>query len=314
MSKTDNLIKILQGVNYSRTITELADSLYLSQPYLSRLIKEAENKYGVKIVNRTTKPISLTNAGKVVLDNLKQIQDDRERMAKSLDNLKRIEHQSITIAFNSLISNATILELLDDLFQNFPDANFNIITDGRSYSETDLINQNIDILVGQKWNNLLFSIRTLQIHKLAMLIPSSCPLYRPNRYYCPFSQNNLTTLNNHTYIAASNNTFLQQQVNRFLKSNHILIRQIGTVSNPYMAAKVAIMRHSTTITTKEIAQAALPVNADYNLMVFPPDVLNLQIAISALNDASPLVKKVSQFLYQSLAEEKDSTELTAKED
>ena len=66
-------IQILEGAQYTATLTTLAEKLYLSQPYISRLIKKMEDNYQIKLVNRTN-PLSLTKAGESILNNMKEIQ------------------------------------------------------------------------------------------------------------------------------------------------------------------------------------------------------------------------------------------------
>lgn len=71
MNSLEKKIQILENVNTSETITKLAAKLYLSQPYVSRLLKEMETEYGLILVDRQDKPISLTNAGRIVLNDFK---------------------------------------------------------------------------------------------------------------------------------------------------------------------------------------------------------------------------------------------------
>lgn len=40
-------IQILEGAQYTATLTTLAEKLYLSQPYISRLIKKMEDNYQI---------------------------------------------------------------------------------------------------------------------------------------------------------------------------------------------------------------------------------------------------------------------------
>ena len=61
------LYQILSTINQSRTISQVANQLYLSQPYISQVISKSEKKYQVKLVNRSSLPIELTKAGKQLL-------------------------------------------------------------------------------------------------------------------------------------------------------------------------------------------------------------------------------------------------------
>lgn len=58
------------------TLADVSENLYLSQSYVSQIITRAEHDYGIKLVNRSSMPISLTEAG--------------GSLAKGLDCLQRL--------------------------------------------------------------------------------------------------------------------------------------------------------------------------------------------------------------------------------
>lgn len=64
------IYKILTAVSTNNTISNVANGLYLSQPYVSQIISKTEKKYETKLVNRNEKPISLTAAGIKLLQDL----------------------------------------------------------------------------------------------------------------------------------------------------------------------------------------------------------------------------------------------------
>lgn len=221
-------------------------------------------------------------------------------MNQNLINLQRISNHEVTIVLNSSICEADIVDLTAKLINYFPQINFNFVINGMKPRETDLINKNIDILVGPKWNNQLFDINFIELNQLALLIPPSCSIYRPGARYCPFSENNLTILNNMNYVEANDNAYLQKRVNQFLVDNYIHINKLATVSSIRLATKLAVKENATTVTTYKIVQHALGNNGAYNLMLFPKSALNLEVAISVRHDASNEVRSVYNYLYKQL--------------
>jgi DNA-binding transcriptional LysR family regulator len=296
MNNLNRQIQILENITTSNTITDLAQSLFLSQPYISRLIKQMEDKYQVTLIERNKQPLKLTLAGRTVLNDLRQIQQAQVQMQRNIAQLKKQESQTVTISLISLLGHERIIAISNQLIKHFPTVKFNIIVDGQRPTEGDLLDKNIDILVGPKWNNPLINISPLPLQELALLIPASCPLYRPGRLYCPFSENNLATLNGSTYVEANDSSFIQVLVNNFLATNKIQIKQLATVSSIQLATEIAILQHATTITTTAIANHVLHDRHDYNLMVFPKDTLNLHIAISSLTHAPTKISEIHHYL------------------
>lgn len=60
-------------IHKTGSINRAADKLYLSQPYLSLVLKEMENRLGVRLFHRTNRGVTLTEAGREFLDYALQI-------------------------------------------------------------------------------------------------------------------------------------------------------------------------------------------------------------------------------------------------
>lgn len=60
-------------IHETGSINRAAERLYLSQPYLSLVLKEMENRLGVRLFHRTNKGVTLTEAGREFLDYSLQI-------------------------------------------------------------------------------------------------------------------------------------------------------------------------------------------------------------------------------------------------
>lgn len=67
------LFNILKGVNTSNTLTAIAKQLYLTEPYVSKVLRQAESHFDTKLINRDPKPIRLTSAGETILKDLEKV-------------------------------------------------------------------------------------------------------------------------------------------------------------------------------------------------------------------------------------------------
>jgi len=82
MTKSKILLEILTECQHCRTITQVAQKLYVSQPYVSQILQNAEQQYQVTLVDRETLPIQVTLAGKRLLKYLIQLTDDENAQMK----------------------------------------------------------------------------------------------------------------------------------------------------------------------------------------------------------------------------------------
>lgn len=100
MTKEELLYDILTEVPHSRTITDIAQKTYMSQPYISQVIHSSEEKYGVKLINRSKLPILLTPAGIKIINDLAYIIEAQNKLAIDLAPLSKNNRSFIRIAFN----------------------------------------------------------------------------------------------------------------------------------------------------------------------------------------------------------------------
>lgn len=294
MNDIDKLVNILDEIQISSTLTEVAKKLYFSQPYVSKLIAEMEKQYGVLLVNRKDNPISLTNAGEIIVQNLRVIQDAQEKLNINLMDLKRTEQGTISIAICSLVDGPSTDYIAQELYKKYSNLKFNFVNLTGDLTDHDLTSGKIDIAIGRKWNNQDLHIVPLPVKELALLIPETCELFESNSRYIKFSQDNLSTLNDCNYVGVNDSSFLQHKVNILLSENGIHINKIMELPDSRQAATVALNLHATTITTKRIAKDALLSSQKYNLMMIPKDDVSLNMAISYRKQSSDDVKAVVQ--------------------
>ena len=72
-------LRALTAIGEEGTITGAAAVLHISQPALSRTLEQLESRVGVRLVERTTRTLSLTDAGQQLYERahliLRQLDD-----------------------------------------------------------------------------------------------------------------------------------------------------------------------------------------------------------------------------------------------
>ena len=80
---TDFRLKVFQSVAKNLSFTKASQELFISQPAITKHIQELEASYNTRLFDRQGNRISLTEAGKLLLEHSKRI----------LDNYKRLEYE-----------------------------------------------------------------------------------------------------------------------------------------------------------------------------------------------------------------------------
>jgi DNA-binding transcriptional LysR family regulator len=93
-------VRVAESGSFSRTGRELG----LSQPSVSRIIGELEARLGVTLLLRTTRRITVTDAGALFLDRVREILsqiEDAEDVARGLDSLRGIIRLAIPVVYGT---------------------------------------------------------------------------------------------------------------------------------------------------------------------------------------------------------------------
>src|ERR1700730_13005745 len=93
-------VRTAESGSFSRAARELG----LSQPSVSRIIGELEARLGVTLLLRTTRRITVTDAGALFLDRAREILsqiEDAEDAARGLDSLRGIIRLAIPVVYGT---------------------------------------------------------------------------------------------------------------------------------------------------------------------------------------------------------------------
>jgi DNA-binding transcriptional LysR family regulator len=90
---SDRLLELTAFVRAAETgsFSRVAREFGVSQPSVSRMVASLEARLGVKLLLRTTRQVSLTDAGAVLLERARQVLgdlDDAENAARGVDSLR----------------------------------------------------------------------------------------------------------------------------------------------------------------------------------------------------------------------------------
>jgi len=93
-------VRAAESESFSRAARELG----LSQPSVSRIMSELEARLGVKLLLRTTRRITVTDAGALFLDRAREILaeiEDAEDAARGLDSLRGIIRLAMPVVYGT---------------------------------------------------------------------------------------------------------------------------------------------------------------------------------------------------------------------
>ena len=136
----DDLLAFV-AVARERSFTNAAAKMGVSQSALSHTIRELEGRLGVRLLTRTTRSVSPTEAGERLLRNIGPRFEEIEAEVTAITELRNKPAGTIRITATEYAADAILLPKLAKLLREYPDIKVEIIVD---YGLTDIVAQRFD--------------------------------------------------------------------------------------------------------------------------------------------------------------------------
>ena len=125
----DRQLRYLLTVAETRNISAAAKQLYISQPSLSAMILATEKQLGAPLFDRSTTPLSLTEAGECYMEAARQILAIERDLTNRLKELEASENLQINIGCTAASSTLLMSYLLPKFAGEFPTVRVQIMED-----------------------------------------------------------------------------------------------------------------------------------------------------------------------------------------
>lgn len=102
------------------SFTKAATALHVSQPSISKAIKNLENELGVPLFYRASKQIRLTDAGEAVLINAKHVLGALNNLTSELNDLMQLKKGEIRIGIPPIVGAAFFAKLISQYKESYP--------------------------------------------------------------------------------------------------------------------------------------------------------------------------------------------------
>jgi len=133
-------IKAFIEVADHMSFTKAAEHLYLSQPTLSKAVKRLEEELNVLLFNRSTRQLSLTDAGKIVYKQGKVALSSLNEIPIFLDELIGAASGDIKIGMPPLIGTLFFPKIARDFYEKYPNVRIELCEHGAKVIE-NLVNE-----------------------------------------------------------------------------------------------------------------------------------------------------------------------------
>lgn len=141
------LYRIFYVVAKNENITKASEELLISQPAISKSIKNLEEQLGGQLFVRTKRGVILTDEGKEFYKYIEQAIESFNNAESKFTDLINLESGSIKIGISATLTKEFLLPYLKEFHKLYPKIDIQIITDLTSDMIPKLKNGLIDIII-----------------------------------------------------------------------------------------------------------------------------------------------------------------------
>ena len=177
--RRDNVddLRAFIAVARERSFTKAAAQLGVSQSALSYTIRTLEGRLGLRLLTRTTRSVSLTEAGERLLGSIGPRFDEIEREVAALSALRDRPGGTVRITAVEHATETILWPALARLLRDYPDINVEIISD---YHLVDLAAERFDagVRLGEQVDRDMIAVRIGPDFRMAVV---AAPFYFDGR-------------------------------------------------------------------------------------------------------------------------------------
>lgn len=119
-------LKYFLEIVKQKNITKASESLHISQPALSKMIKGLEEELGFPLIIRTNKTNDITDAGLIVMEYAQKIMLLIDEMSNTLNDMTNLSRGQIHIGIPPIIGSLFFPKVLAKFHQKYKNVHINI--------------------------------------------------------------------------------------------------------------------------------------------------------------------------------------------
>ncbi|HTH78859.1 MAG TPA: LysR family transcriptional regulator [Ramlibacter sp.] len=137
-------MRVFARVVESGSFTRAAESLTLPKGTVTKLVQRLEERLRVKLLNRTTRRVTVTPEGAAYYERTSRVLNDIDDIEASMTNAHASPSGRLRVDVGSTIASLIVIPALPDFFARYPDIRLEL---GVGERPVDLVSENVDCVI-----------------------------------------------------------------------------------------------------------------------------------------------------------------------
>lgn len=135
-------LRVFCAVAEKKSFTAAAERLELSPAMASKHVMHLERRLSTRLLNRTSRRVSLTEAGELYYQQVRQMLDGLDEVEAAVSNVTVLPRGTLRLSAPVWFANPLFTEVLADYERQYPDVCFDVDLSGRL---VNLVDEGIDL-------------------------------------------------------------------------------------------------------------------------------------------------------------------------
>jgi DNA-binding transcriptional LysR family regulator len=218
-------LRIFQAVAQSRSFTRAAETVHLTQPGISKHIKQMEQYFGVPLFDRSGKKVTLTEAGAVLLEATLEIMATIEAAERRIDDLKGLRGGRLRLGSSFPVGVYILPRVLAEFRRCYPAVELALEICLSELVETKLLANELDLgLVSHDARDPRLVARPFMSDELVVIVPPG-HRWAKKRHVAP------RELAGETFVVAAQGAGTRAVVEERLRAQGIVLPEVLEFGN-----------------------------------------------------------------------------------
>lgn len=205
---------ILKYSNYSKA----AKSLYISQPYLTQVIKRVEGELNCELITRNKLPYRLTEQGKIYYQYLTSLENKYAKLLKDISDVSDMDRTVIKIGVLPSLGTYLLPLFIPEFLDKHPNCRIELTEVLPEKSEKLTQNNELDFWIGQNSRNISPNLNSVSWgrHRYRAVIPRCCDIYLENTAVIPEGTIDISKILCQRLVLTSKGSAIRKQIDQLL--------------------------------------------------------------------------------------------------
>ena len=165
-------LRIFHAVAQSRSFTRAADLVNLTQPGISKHIKQMEEYFGLRLFDRTGKKVTLTEPGQILYEASREIMATMDAAERRIDDVKGLHGGKLRLGTSFPVGVYLLPNVLAEFRRRFPAVEVKLEISVSETIETKLLANELDLgLLSHVTRDSRLLAKVFMTDELVVIVP-----------------------------------------------------------------------------------------------------------------------------------------------